>query len=48
MIEMDEETKWVIKLLHSLEEDRLKALLRVCALITDPLSQELIKKASES
>lgn len=46
-MKMDKETEWAVKLLNSLEENKLKALLRVCALITDPLSQELMKKAAE-
>ena len=46
-MKMDEDTKWAVEFLTSLEEGRLKALLRVCALIADPLSQELIKRAIE-
>ena len=41
------DSKWAVELLKSLDEDKLKELLRTCALITDPLSQELMKKASE-
>ncbi len=37
----------VIKFLKSLEEDQLKESLRTVALITDPLSQELLKKAAQ-
>jgi len=35
-----------VKLLKSLKDDELKDLLKTVAIITDPLSQELIKKAS--
>lgn len=35
-----------IELLKSLDEDALKDLIRTCALIADPLSQELMKKAA--
>ena len=33
------------ELLKNLPEPELKEMLRVCALITDPLSQELMKRA---
>jgi len=36
---------WVAEFLKSLDEDKLKELLKTVALITDPLSQELMKKA---
>ena len=38
----------VVDLLKSLDEDQLKELLRTCAIITDPLSQELMRKAVDS
>jgi len=41
------ESKWAIEFLESLDEVQLKELLRTAALITDPLSQELLKKASQ-
>ena len=41
------DTKKTVELLKSLPEDELKDLLRTVAIITDPLSQELIKKAVE-
>ncbi len=37
-----------VELLEKLDEDKLKELLRTVALITDPLSQELLKKGRES
>ena len=40
--------KQTVELLKSLPEDELKDLLRTVALITDPLSQELMKKAAHS
>jgi len=36
-----------VDVLKSLEEDQLKDLIRTAALIADPLSQELLKKASQ-
>ncbi len=36
----------VVELLTGLEEDKLKELLGACSLITDPLGQELIKRAA--
>ncbi|MBA7490008.1 hypothetical protein ES702_00542 [subsurface metagenome] len=41
-------TKWAVELLEGLDEDELKELLRTAALITDPLSQELMKKAASN
>jgi len=41
------EEEWAAAFLRALPEIKLKALLKTCALITDPLSQELMKKASE-
>ena len=43
----DEDEDWAAAFLRSLSERKLRAMLRICALITDPLSQELIKKAME-
>ena len=40
--------KKTVELLKSLPEEELKELLRTTALITDPLSQELMRKAAES
>lgn len=40
--------KKTVELLKSLPEEELKELLRTTALITDPLSQELMKKAAET
>ena len=41
------ESTWAVELLKNLNENQLKELLRTDALITDPLSQELIKKAMQ-
>ncbi len=38
----------LIELLEDLEEEKLKEFLRATTLITDPLGQELLKKAAES
>lgn len=38
---------WAIDFLNGLDKNKLQALLKVCALITDPLSQELIKRAAD-
>ncbi len=43
---MNKVTKSALDLLESLDEDLLKEVLRISALIADPLSQELIKEAS--
>lgn len=37
----------LLTFLMELPEDKLKELLRMVALITDPLSQELLRKAAE-
>lgn len=41
------ESTWAVELLKNLNENQLKELLRTDALITDPLSQELIKKSMQ-
>lgn len=44
---MNEAEEWAAAFLRVLSEEKLRALLKVCALITDPLSQELMRKAAE-
>lgn len=37
----------IIELLKSMDKDRLQELLKTVAIIVDPLSQELMRKAAE-